>query len=103
MSGGRRRATDHRAGSVPETRLPGVRWIGAHSHSQVEWNPCTPHQSTCPYPPSCITAAMQEAVEQGIESLVGRPLLYQAHASAADPSTAGRGETQAGRQPTCCA
>lgn len=46
---------------------------------------------------------MQEAVEQGIESLVGRPLLYQAHASAADPSTAGRGETQAGRQPTCCA
>lgn len=37
--------------------------------------------------------AMQEAVEQGIESLVGRPLLYQAHASAADPSTAGRVDT----------
>ncbi|KAL4447685.1 hypothetical protein ABPG75_004904 [Micractinium tetrahymenae] len=35
-------------------------------------------------------SVMQEAVELGVESLVGRPLLYQAHASAAAPSVAGR-------------
>lgn len=50
-------------------------------------------------PHACCPAVMQEAVEVGIESLVGRPLLYRAHASAADPATAGRGKGRAGRQP----
>ena len=37
---------------------------------------------------------MQQAVELGVESMVGRPLLYQAHASTAAPTLIGRGEQQ---------
>lgn len=37
-------------------------------------------------------AVLQEVSELGVESVVGRPLLYQAHASTIAPSLVGKGE-----------
>lgn len=50
-------------------------------------------------------AASQEVAELGIESVVGRPLLYQAHASTLAPSLQGKGECLLAppRAPQACA
>lgn len=44
-----------------------------------------------PHPIPSPSAASQEVAELGIESVVGRPLLYQAHASTLAPSLQGKG------------